>query len=311
VDEGPSQGAKKRALGRGLGALIGEGSAALARAGTAPGEGRLRDLSLDVIAVSRRQPRRAFDPDELAELAASIKALGVVQPVVVRPLSETGGAGAPAATGGARYELIAGERRLRAARLAGLDTVPALVRPADEAAALEIALAENVAREDLNAIEEAQAYASLVDEFGLTHERVGELVGRSRVAVTNTLRLLELPDEVQRMIESGVLSGGHGRALLGLADHGRRRSVAKLVGERGLSVRETEALVRKLGAPEKAAAAPPAAGADLAGLIDELYGVFEAPVAIRSGKRGGKIQISFRDQAELERLVTLLRSLAR
>ena len=311
MDEGPSQGAKKRALGRGLGALIGEGSAALARAGTAPGEGRLRDLSLDVIAVSRRQPRRAFDPDELAELAASIKALGVVQPVVVRPLSETGGAGAPAATGGARYELIAGERRLRAARLAGLDTVPALVRPADEAAALEIALAENVAREDLNAIEEAQAYASLVDEFGLTHERVGELVGRSRVAVTNTLRLLELPDEVQRMIESGVLSGGHGRALLGLADHGRRRSVAKLVGERGLSVRETEALVRKLGAPEKAAAAPPAAGADLAGLIDELYGVFEAPVAIRSGKRGGKIQISFRDQAELERLVTLLRSLAR
>ena len=311
MDEGPSQRAKKRALGRGLGALIGEGSAALARAGTAPGEGRLRDLSLDVIAVSRRQPRRAFDPDELAELAASIKALGVVQPVVVRPLSETGGAGAPAATGGARYELIAGERRLRAARLAGLDTVPALVRPADEAAALEIALAENVAREDLNAIEEAQAYASLVDEFGLTHERVGELVGRSRVAVTNTLRLLELPDEVQRMIESGVLSGGHGRALLGLADHGRRRSVAKLVGERGLSVRETEALVRKLGAPEKAAAAPPAAGADLAGLIDELYGVFEAPVAIRSGKRGGKIQISFRDQAELERLVTLLRSLAR
>ena len=302
---------RKRALGRGLGALIGEGSAALARAGTAPGEGRLRDLSLDVIAVSRRQPRRAFDPDELAELTASIKALGVVQPVVVRPLSETGGAGAPAAPGGVRYELIAGERRLRAARLAGLDTVPALVRPADKAAALEIALAENVAREDLNAIEEAQAYASLVDEFGLTHERVGELVGRSRVAVTNTLRLLELPDDVQRLIESGVLSEGHGRALLGLADHGRRRSVAKLVGERGLSVRETEALVRKLGAPEKAAAAPPAAGADLAGLIDELYGVFEAPVAIRSGKRGGKIQISFRDQAELERLVTLLRSLAR
>jgi len=312
VDEGPSRGAKKRALGRGLGALIGEGSAALARAGTAPGEGRLRDLSLDAIAVSRRQPRRAFDPDELAELAASIRALGVVQPVVVRPLSEAGGTGAPVAPGGARYELIAGERRLRAARLVGLDTVPALVRPADEAAALEIALAENVAREDLNAIEEAQAYASLVDEFGLTHERVGELVGRSRVAVTNTLRLLELPDDVQRMIESGTLSEGHGRALLGLADHGRRRGAAKLVSERGLSVRETEALVRKLSAPEKPAAVPPpAVGADVAGLIDELYGVFEVPVAIRGGKRGGKIQISFRDQAELERLVALLRTLAR
>jgi ParB family transcriptional regulator, chromosome partitioning protein len=311
VDEGASQGDKKRALGRGLGALIGEGSAALARAGTAPGEGRLRDLALDAIAVNRRQPRRAFDPDDLAELAASIRSLGVVQPVVVRPLVPVGETGA-ASPGAPRYELIAGERRLRAARLAGLDTVPALVRPADEAAALEIALAENVAREDLNAIEEAQAFAALVDEFGLTHERVGELVGRSRVSVTNTLRLLELPDEVQRMIESGALSEGHGRALLGLADHGRRRSLAKLVSDRGLSVRETEALVRKTGAPEKAAVAPPpAAGAELAQLVDELYGVLEAPVAIRSGKRGGKIQIAFRDQAELERLVALLRSLAR
>jgi ParB family chromosome partitioning protein len=325
VAEGAPSAPRKRALGRGLGALIGEGSAALARAGTATGEGRLRELSLDAIAVNRRQPRRAFDVDELAELAASIKALGVVQPVVVRPLpsaggeSPPGGPGRPAATAGAapRYELIAGERRLRAARLAGLDTVPALVRPADEAAALEIALAENVAREDLNAIEEAQAYASLVDEFGLTHERIGELVGRSRVSVTNTLRLLELPDEVQLMIERRALSEGHGRALLGLADHGRRRSVAKLVSDRGLSVRETEALVRKLaaasaeGSGETAAAPPPSAGADLARLIDELYGVLEAPVSIRSGKRGGRIQISYRDQADLERLVALLRSLGR
>lgn len=296
---------KKRALGRGLGALIGESSAALTRAGVAPGEGRLRDLAPDAIAVNRRQPRRAFDADELAELAASIKALGVVQPVVVRPLPPDGSGAGP------RYELIAGERRLRAARLAGLETVPALVRPADEAAALEIALAENVAREDLNAIEQALAYAALVDEFGLTHERVGELVGRSRVAVTNTLRLLELPDDVQRMIERGLLSEGHGRALLAVADHGRRRSVAAMVAERGLSVRQTEALVRKLTAPDKAAAAPPAAGAELAGLVDELYGLFEAPVTIRSGKRGGKIEIAYRDQAEFDRLLALLRSLAR
>jgi len=319
VVEGSSPASKKRALGRGLGALIGEGSEALARAGTVPSEGRLRDLPLDAIAVGRRQPRRAFDPDELAELAASIKALGVVQPVVVRPVGpsadrrDAGVSGAGTATGpeGPRYELIAGERRLRAARIAGLDTVPALVRSANEADALGIALAENVAREDLNAIEEAQAYASLVDEFGLTHERVGELVGRSRVSVTNTLRLLELPDEVQQMIESGALSEGHGRALLGLADHGRRRTVARLVRDRGLSVRATEALVRKLlAAPEVAATASPPA-ADLAQLVDELYGVLEAPVSIRSGKRGGKIQISFRDQAELERLVALLRSLGR
>ena len=296
---------KKRALGRGLGALIGESSAALSRAGAAPGEGRLRDLSLDAIAVNRRQPRRAFDPDELAELAMSIKALGIVQPVVVRPLPAESAAEAP------RYELIAGERRMRAARLAGLETVPALIRPADEAAALEIALAENVAREDLNAIEQAQAYASLVDEFGLTHERVGELVGRSRVAVTNTLRLLELPDEVRLMVERGELSEGHGRALLGLADHGRRRSLAALVAQRGLSVRETEALVRKLTAPDKAAVPPPAAGAEFTDLVDELYGLLEVPVAIRSGKRGGKIELSYRDQAEFERLLALLRSLTR
>jgi ParB family chromosome partitioning protein len=306
VAESAGSTGRKKALGRGLGALIGEGSAALVRAGTVAGEGRLRDLSLDAIAVNPRQPRRAFDPDELAELAASIKALGVVQPVVVRPLEAPGGT--PDAP---RYELIAGERRLRAARIAGLETIPVLVRPADEAAALEIALAENVAREDLNAIEEAQAYASLVDEFGLTHERVGELVGRSRVSVTNTLRLLELPDEVQRMIERGLLSEGHGRALLGLADHGRRRSVAALVAERGLSVRETEALVRKLTAPEKAAPTPPAAGAELAAVVDELYGLLEAPVSIRSGRRGGKIEIAYRDAAEFERLVALLRSLGR
>lgn len=314
--EGPPPAPKKRALGRGLGALIGEGSAALARAGTALGEGRLRDLPLGTIAVNRRQPRRAFDPDELAELAASIKALGVVQPVVVRPLPAPADTSAPgfgataSAADAPRYELIAGERRLRAARLAGLDTVPAFVRPTDEAGALEIALAENVAREDLNAIEEALAFAALVDEFGLTHERIGELVGRSRVAVTNTLRLLELPDDVQAMIENGSLSEGHGRALLALSDHGRRRSVAKLVRERGLSVRATEALVRKLTAAPGTPPPPPAAGADFAGLVDELYGVLEAPVTIRSGKKGGKIQIAYRDHAELERLVALLRSLA-
>ena len=218
---------EKKALGKGLGALIGEGRSALGRAGGAGGEGRLRELPLAEIAVNRRQPRRTFAADELEELAASIRALGVVQPVVVRPLQSAaptaaaagdvppGEAAGPAvsASSAHRYELIAGERRLRAAGLAGLEYIPALVRPADEIASLEIALAENVAREDLNSIEEAQAYASLVDEFGLTHERVAGLVGRSRVAVTNLLRLLELPDGVLLMIERGELSEGHGRAI--------------------------------------------------------------------------------------------------
>jgi ParB family chromosome partitioning protein len=306
--------AGRKALGKGLGALIGESRAALGRAGAAPtlSEGRLRELPLADVSVNRRQPRRTFADDELQELAASIRALGVVQPVVVRPLhaeAEASG-GVPAPTG-VRFELIAGERRLRAAKLAGLEYIPALVRPADEISSLEIALAENVAREDLNAIEEALAYAALVDEFSLTHERIAELVGRSRVAVTNLLRLLDLPDEVQAMIERGDLTEGHGRALLALPDHGERRRVARLVVTEGLTVRQVEALVRKLNAGPEEAAPPtrPAAGQDFTELADELYGVFEAPVRIRTGKHGGTIQIGFKDAAELRRLIELLRSL--
>jgi ParB family chromosome partitioning protein len=308
---------EKKALGKGLGALIGEARGALAHPGgvSGPPEGRLRELPLADISVNRRQPRRTFSDEELQELAASIRALGIVQPIVVRPLHPAvapAGQGSGLAPSGVRFELIAGERRLRAAKLAGLEYVPALVRPADEAASLEIALAENVAREDLNAIEEAQAYAALADEFGLTHERIAELVGRSRVAVTNLLRLLDLPDDVQAMLEGGELTEGHGRALLALPDHGERRRVARLVVTEGLTVRQVEALVRKLleKGPEGAApAARPSAGPDYTELADELYGVFEAPVRIRSGKRGGAIRIAFKDAAELDRLVELLRSL--
>ena len=187
------------------------------------------------------------------------------------------------------------------------------MRPASEAASLEIALAENVAREDLNAIEEALAFAALADEFGLTHERIGELVGKSRVAVTNVLRLLELPDEVRELIERGELSEGHGRALLGLGDHLERRRVARLVVARGLTVRQTEALVR---AVQKAAGAgtaqpgrPPARGGAFDDVVEELYGLLEVPVRIRTGKRGGSLELRFRDRDELERLVALLRSL--
>jgi ParB family chromosome partitioning protein len=308
-------GVGKKALGKGLGALIGESRAALGRSGAAPtlSEGRLRELPLADISVNRRQPRRTFSDDDLQELAASIRALGVVQPVVVRPLHAEGQAaeGASAPTG-VRFELIAGERRLRAAKLAGLDYIPALVRPADEISSLEIALAENVAREDLNAIEESLAYAALADEFGLTHERIAELVGRSRVAVTNLLRLLDLPDDVQAMIERGDLSEGHGRALLALPDHGERRRVARLVVTEGLTVRQVEALARKLNEEGSEGATPlarPAAGRDFTELADELYEVLEAPVRIRSGKRGGSIRIGFKDAAELQRLLVLLRSL--
>ena len=314
---------RKRALGKGLSALIGESRANLAAA-TASGEGRLRELPVDAVVVSRRQPRRTFAEEELAELAASIAALGVVQPIVVRPLATPTDASTGVASGVAsdaapdppsaagpdtRWELIAGERRLRAARLAGLESVPALVRPVDEVRALEIALAENVAREDLNAVEEALAYAALVDEFGLTHERIAELVGRSRVAVTNLLRLLELPDEVRELIETGELSEGHGRALLALPDHEQRRLLAREVARSGLSVRETEALVRSLGAAAEERRPPRPARVELDDVADELFGLLEAPVRVQAGRRGGRIQITFRTQEELDRLLALLRRL--
>ena len=298
---------KDKALGKGLAALIGEGK--LAEGGD---QGRLRELPVADIAVSRRQPRHTFAADELQELAESVRHLGLVQPVVVRPLAGGDVAGSTALAG-PRFELIAGERRLRAAKMAGMQSVPALIRPADDVASLEIALAENVSREDLNGIEEAHAYAALVDEFGITHGRIAELVGRSRVAVTNVLRLLELPDDVQAMIESGELSEGHARAILGVPGHEERRKVARVVVSQGLTVRQTESLVRRLAetasAEGRQVAAPAAPDEELAGFGEELYGVLEAAVRIRAGTRGGKIEIRFKDRAELERLMGLLRGL--
>ena len=298
---------KDKALGKGLAALIGEGK--LAEGGD---RGRLRELPVADIAVSRRQPRHTFAADELQELAESVRHLGLVQPVVVRPVAGGDVAGSTASAG-PRFELIAGERRLRAAKMAGMQSVPALIRSADDVASLEIALAENVAREDLNGIEEAHAYAALVDEFGITHERIAELVGRSRVAVTNVLRLLELPDDVQAMIEGGELGEGHARALLGIPGHEERRKVARTVVSQGLTVRQTEALVRKLAGAASAegrqAAAPAAPDEELEGFGEELYGMLEAPVRIRPGTRGGRIEIRFKDRAELERLMALLRTL--
>lgn len=285
--------ASNKALGKGLSALFGERP-----------EGHLGEIPVVEITVSTRQPRRFFDEQELAELAESIRHLGVVQPIVVRPLE---------AEKGPHYELIAGERRLRAARMAGVTTIPAVVRQADDVASLQIALAENVARQDLNGIEEAHAFAALADEFGLTHERIGELVGKSRVAVTNTLRLLELPDDVQDMVERGEISEGHARALLGLAAQDERRRLARVVVREGLTVRQTEELVRKLGeaaAPKAVAvASDPDAEAYFADLTDELYGVLEAPVRIRTASRGGRLEIGFKDRVELERIVAVLRSL--
>jgi ParB family chromosome partitioning protein len=212
-------------MGRGLAAILSTGAVEEAGAG-------LRQLPIELIAPNPHQPRRTFEETALVQLAESLKDRGVLQPVLVRPLP------------GGSYELIAGERRWRAAQLAGLDTVPAIVRPDDDAASLELALIENMAREDLNPIEEARACVALVEELGLTREDVGRRVGRSRVAVSNLVRLLDLPDEAIALIETGELSEGHGRALLMAPDDDARRRLAREAATDAWSVRQTEARAR-------------------------------------------------------------------
>src|SRR3954462_13264207 len=213
---------------------MGRGLAALLTPSTSGGAGDrdLRQVPVDLISPNPRQPRREFDEAALVALAGSLGERGLLQPVLVRP-----------STGGA-YELIAGERRGRAAQLAGLETIPALVRAHDDAESLELALIENMAREDLNPIEEARACALLVEELGLTREDIGRRVGRSRVAVSNLLRLLDLPDEVLDLLAAGHLSEGHGRALLTAPDHDERRRLARSAVQEGWSVRQTETRAR-------------------------------------------------------------------
>jgi ParB family chromosome partitioning protein len=219
-------------MGRGLAAILSstippEGSAA-------PPE--LRQLPIELIHPNPRQPRRTFDEASLVALSESLSERGVLQPVLVRPRP------------GGTYELIAGERRWRAAQLAGFETVPAVVRPDDDAVSLELALIENMAREDLNPVEEARACALLVDELGLTRDQVGRRVGRSRVAVSNLMRLLDLPDEALELLVEGRLSEGHGRAILMAADHDARRRLARSAVAEGWTVRETEERARNAGA---------------------------------------------------------------
>ena len=219
----------RRGMGRGLAAI-------LTPASVEP-EGRenerdLRDVPVDLVVPNPNQPRRRFDEEALVALADSLRERGVLQPILVRPLP------------GGTYELVAGERRWRAAKLAGLDTVPALVRAHDDAESIEVALIENMAREDLNPVEEARACAVLVEELGLSREEIGRRVGRSRVAVSNLIRLLDLPDEALDLLESGALSEGHGRALLTAPDHADRRRLARAAAQEGWTVRQTEAAAR-------------------------------------------------------------------
>ncbi len=271
-------------LGRGLAALIPQRD-----------EGRpTHELSISSIARNPYQPRQAFEQQSLEDLATSIAEHGVLQPILVTESAEG-------------YRLIAGERRLRAAEMAGLERIPAIVRTVEEEHQLAYALIENLQRTDLNPIEEARAFRRLIDEFGLTQEDVARRVGRSRPAVANTLRLLDLAPSVLAAVESGSLSEGHGRALAGIPDHERQHEIARVVLGRGLSVRQTEELVRRLRedgpAPRRQAATSETPhSAELERVEAGLRNALATKVSVTSGRRGGRITIEYYDDDDLNRI---------
>ena len=277
---------RKGGLGKGLGALIPPGAA------EGLGAGGYQELPVSTIRANRYQPREHFGEEQLSALADSIREVGVLQPVLVRPADDG-------------YELIAGERRWRAARRAGLQAIPALIRTTDDASALEHALVENVHRADLNALEEAAAYQQLIEDFGLTHEQVAARVGRSRVAITNTLRLLQLPPAIQKMIQDDTLKGGHARALLGTPDRAFQEQLARRVVNEGLSVRAVEDAVRAHAGDTKRAPSATPGQLRPPGLLEleELLGDYlETRVKITVGGKQGKITVDFADLQDLERL---------
>ena len=279
---------RRSGLGRGVGALLPSTEQEIA---VGPESG-LTELNLTEIHPNPHQPRTEFRGEELDELAASIREQGILQPVVVRPRAQGG------------YELLVGERRLRASKLAGATRVPAIIRQADDRQALEQALVENLQRADLQPLEEALAYRNLVDLFELRQEEVARRVGKSRVYVTNTLRLLELPDEVKSLIAAGRLQAGHARALLGFKDSGRLVSTAKRAADRGLTVRQIEELAR--AEDIERAEREPAPKRRFPDLEESLGDHLGTEVRIESGRGRGRITISFGSRDDLHRIVELL-----
>jgi ParB family chromosome partitioning protein len=280
--------ARRSGLGKGLGALI-----------PAPGSGAggLEEVPVAAIRPNKYQPREHFDEEALGGLAESIREVGVLQPVLVRPAGDG-------------YELVAGERRWRAARRAGLQTIPALIRDTDDEASVQQALVENLHRDDLNPLEEAAAYQQLIEDFGLTHEQVGERVGRSRTYVSNLLRLMQLPPAVQRSVKEGRLSMGHARALLGTPDRAFQEHLAKRAVEADLSVRDVEEAVRtRQQAPAPGAKKPAASPLRPPGLLEleQLLGYqLDTKVRISMSGRRGRVSIDFADLDDLERIYRLM-----
>ena len=318
----------KKALGRGLDALISGGiarpstleapqievpikpftphhSAPAPAPAVAPApvssEDEVRHIPIDKVVRSPFQPRTEFDPEHLAELAASIKQRGVMQPLLVRAIG--------AANGERRYELIAGERRWRAAKEAGLTTIPALVREATDQEVLEIALIENLQREDLNAIEEARGFDQLTKQFNLTQEQVAEKVSRSRAAVANALRLLALPEDVQSWIADGRLSVGHAKVILGLEAAAEQRLVAERILRENITVRDTEQLVEQLKTGRRRMGRASAISVKLPEVLaieEKLQQKLGTRVKLYHGRKKGRIEIEYYGNEDLERLMTML-----
>ncbi len=291
----------RKVLGRGLEALISTSAAAEATAGrtavadalpaaAASATDAVAELPIGSIGPNPFQPRRRFDDESLGELADSIRANGIIQPVLVRRLGE------------GDYQLVAGERRLRAAQQVGLERVPAILRDYDDREMMELALVENIQREDLNPIDEARAYQALIETVGLTHDQLSERVGKQRSSISNSLRLLGLPPEVMEMVSRGTLSAGNGRALLGLEKPGDILAAARYVANKGFSVRRTEAFVRRR--QRTVHSRPRKARLDgTAEFETKLQQQFGTHVAIKPGRKGGKVEFEFYTQEDLERLL--------
>jgi ParB family chromosome partitioning protein len=299
---------KRKSLGRGLDALLSSATvagsvhstdappAAPASPGAPGSDSGLREVPIDLLQRGKYQPRVDMREETLAELAESIKAQGVVQPIVVRPLKHPGG-------GETRYEIVAGERRWRAAQLAGLHSIPAVVRDIPDEAAVAVSLIENIQRENLNPIEEARSLHRLVEEFGLTHADAAQAVGRSRVTVTNLLRLLDLPRPVRELLEQRRLDMGHARALLGLGSPELQVEVGQRAEKQGWSVRETEAAVRRVAGPlgsSRPAKEGRATDPNVRRLETDLAETLGAPVTIEHGQKGGRVVIRYHGLEELE-----------
>lgn len=287
---------KKRGLGRGLDVLLSGTNAASMQEQAVHADAReLQQLPLDVIQRGKYQPRRDIDPQTLDELAQSIRAQGLMQPIVVRPI------------GNGRYEIIAGERRWRASQQAGLERIPALVREVPDEAAIAMALIENIQREDLNPIEEAMALQRLQQEFQLTQQQVADAVGKSRVTVSNLLRLIALPDEVKTLLAHGDLEMGHARALLGLPAE-KQTEGARHVVARGLTVRQTEAMVRQWLSDKQKPAAEPKGDPDIQRLEQRLAERLGSPVQIKHGAKGkGQLVIRYSSLDELQGVLAHIR----